>query len=273
MNRNLIILLLIGSSVAGQSARVFGQVFEENTEQSQLQLGQRPFNYFNDCEDALKKGFKMSGVYHIKPKASFRPFRVWCDMETDGGGWTLIQARFDGLIDFFRNWVAYRNGFGSVDSEHWLGNNFMHQITENNDYQLKIEVTGFLENEFAFAKYSPFRIGSEDENYKLYVGNFTGEGQISDSLTYHNGSMFTTTDKHNDGYVFNCATRFKSAWWFRSCFFVNLNGIWMSKHRSLASRGSQSPDNQNGVNYRQAFNDDFYSLKSVEMKVRRMRPA
>ncbi|XP_037051525.1 microfibril-associated glycoprotein 4-like [Bradysia coprophila] len=277
MNRNVIVALLIASLVAGQSAREFfcefksDGVFEENVEKSLSRLTDHPFTYFVDCEDALKKEFTMSGVYRIKPEASFRPFQVWCDMETEGGGRTLIQVRYDGLTDFFRNWVEYRNGFGSVDSDHWLGNNFIHQLTENNDYQLKIEVTGFQENEFAFAKYSPFRIGTEDENYKLSVGNFTSEGPISDSLTYHNGAMFTTKDKQNDSHTSNCAERYKGAWWYRQCYQSNLNGIWMSKARSLATSGSESNENAIGIIFMRTFGVVMYSLKSVEMKVRRMR--
>ncbi|KAG4071102.1 hypothetical protein HA402_013416 [Bradysia odoriphaga] len=275
MNRNWIVVLFIGSFVAGRSAREFfcefknDGVFEESVEQSLRRLDQHPFAHFDDCEDAFQKGFTMSGVYRIKPKASFRPFQVWCDMESEGGGWTLIQTRYDGLTDFFRNWQEYRNGFGSVDSEHWLGNNFIHQLTENYDYQLKIEVTGFQANEFAFAKYSPFRVGSEDENYILSVGNFTREGQISDSLTTHNGCMFSTKDKNNDGH--NCANLFQGAWWYRACYMSNLNGIWMSKLRSLETRGPQSPENSIGITFVNAFNVPFYSLKNVEMKVRRMR--
>ena len=220
MNGNFVVVLLLAtSSVAGQSSREFfcefksDGVFEEMVEQSLRRLTERPFTYFDDCEDALKKGFTKSGVYRIKPEAAFRPFQVWCDMESEGGGWTLIQVRYDGLTDFFRNWVDYRNGFGSVGSDNWLGNNFIHQLTENNDYQLKIEVTGFQENEFAFAKYSPFSIGSEDENYKLYVGNFSSVGEVRDSLSYHNGFMFSTKDNDNDVWTSNCAERHKGAWW------------------------------------------------------------
>ncbi|KAJ6649377.1 Ficolin-2 [Pseudolycoriella hygida] len=226
---------------------------------------------FKDCDDALAEGFTRNGVYRIKPKSSLRPFDVWCDMESDGGGWTIIQARFDGLIDFFRTWVEYRNGFGGVDSEHWLGNNFIHHITKDNNYELRIELTGFNENEFAVASYSPFRIGSEDEKYKLYVGNFTGIGDIVDRLSQHSGYMFSTKDNDNDVDIKNCAESVKGAWWYSSCYWSNLNGVWMSREKSILVAGPQSSANVIGMNYRDAFKVQFYSLKSVEMKVRKIR--
>ncbi|KAG4075699.1 hypothetical protein HA402_003524 [Bradysia odoriphaga] len=281
MNCVLITVLLIsGLDIFCQAVGEFrceyksDQVFEGKVEQSLLGLKDLQFTHFEDCEDALKKGFTISGVYRIKPNASARPFPVWCDMNAgaEGGGWIVIQTRFDGLVDFERTWKEYRNGFGNVDSEHWLGNNFIRQITENYDYELKIDLTGFTAGEFTSVKYSPFQIGSEDEKYRLYVGTFSnGVIAVQNRLSSHNGSVFETKDSDKDVRPTNCADSTRGAWWYVSCYHSNLNGVYMSEGRSTAVMGPQKADNVIGIVWRESFGKSFYSLKRVEMKVRKIR--
>ena len=42
------------------------------------------------------------------------PFSVWCDQETDGGGWTVFQRR-TAASDFYLGWTDYVAGFGDPE--------------------------------------------------------------------------------------------------------------------------------------------------------------
>lgn len=57
-----------------------------------------------------------------------------------GGGWTVIQRRVDGSVSFDRNWRDYRDGFGDLHSEFWLGNDHIHQLSIQGDYSLRIDM-------------------------------------------------------------------------------------------------------------------------------------
>jgi hypothetical protein len=38
----------------------------------------------------------------------------------------VFQRREDGSVNFFRGWEAYREGFGKLTGEHWLGESPTH---------------------------------------------------------------------------------------------------------------------------------------------------
>ena len=74
-----------------------------------------------DCLDFKLHGIKINGIYKVHQNI-LKIIQVFCDQTTDGGGWTLFQRRIDGSVNFFQDWDSYKNGFGQLQNEFWLGN-------------------------------------------------------------------------------------------------------------------------------------------------------
>ena len=85
------------------------------------------------------KGERKSGVYNIKPDDQ-GSFKVFCDMKTSGGGWTVFQRRMDGSVNFYRGWNDYKKGFGNLKSEFWLGLDKIHRLTSSKRNKLHIDM-------------------------------------------------------------------------------------------------------------------------------------
>ncbi|XP_069067061.1 ficolin-1-like isoform X2 [Pleurodeles waltl] len=224
-------------------------------------IGERELDNINckrgvkDCKELLRKGIILSGWYTIYPKGC-QPLMVFCDMDTDGGGWLVFQRRSDGSVDFFREWMVYKRGFGNQLSEFWLGNDNIQTLTSEGTYELRIDLTDF-DNQHYFAKYTSFQVLSESENYKLILGEFAG-GNAGDSLTRHKEAPFSTKDRDNDRLAMNCAENYKGAWWYTDCHDSNLNALYLyGEHKSHA----------NGINWRSG-KGHYYSYKVSEMKLR-----
>eukprot|EP00794_Sanderia_malayensis_P017932 gene17932-19721_t len=206
------------------------------------------------CSELFKSGYRKNGVYLIRPDKG-QSFNVYCDMETDNKGWTVIQRRIDGSQNFYLNWNDYKKGFGDLRKEFWLGNDKIHRLTKQKNTMIRFDLEDTQGNK-AFAEYSSFSIDNEASKYRVHVAGYKGTAGNSFSV---NGLKFSTKDKDNDSNPGgSCAIAYHGAWWYGKCHASNLNGKYLNgNHKSYA----------NGVNWYR-WKGHRYSLKKTEMKIR-----
>ncbi|KAK2139451.1 hypothetical protein LSH36_1779g00002 [Paralvinella palmiformis] len=173
---------------------------------------------------------KISDVYSINPTSnssdSIYPKDVYCDMEKDDGGWTVIMRRKDGSVDFNKEWEDYKLGFGSLKGEFWAGNELIHQLTnDGRTYTLRVDLTDY-DGESIYAKFRKFSIGPESDNYTLHVSDYDDNSTASNYFQiYHDGCMFSTRSIDNDSSsYYYLANHNKAAWWYCYSTFVILTG-------------------------------------------------
>ncbi|XP_052711201.1 ficolin-2-like [Crassostrea angulata] len=203
-----------------------------------------------------------SGLYRVR-LPYIDHVTVFCDMDKDGGGWTVFQRRRDGSEDFYQNWTDYKNGFGDLSSEFWLGNDKLHHLLSQGTYQMRMDMEDF-DNQTRYVKYSSFNVGDESTKYTVTLSGFSGDvDNCFTSTTLNNpinNMKFSTWDDDNDlqsGY--SCAS-WKSGWWHKGCSCSNPNGLYL--------RGETSLQNQ-GITYG-PWRNFWYSLKKTQLMVRKV---
>ncbi|KAM4642745.1 tenascin-X isoform 3-T3 [Discoglossus pictus] len=214
--------------------------------------GRVRYPFPRDCWEQRQNGDRKSGIFNIYMGGSRdEPMPVYCDMETDGGGWIVFQRRMDGSINFFRDWNEYRKGFGNLTSEFWLGNTALHRLSSIAPFELRIDLRAGEES--AYAMYDDFRVEAENQYFKLRLGQY--RGNAGDSMSYHNNMIFSTRDRDAQKRILPCAMSYRGAWWYRNCHYANLNGMY-----------ANNKDHQ-GINWFTWKGFEF-SIPFTEMKMR-----
>lgn len=174
-----------------------------------------------NCYDLYKNGFKNNGVYEIFPENENDSIRVYCEMFK--GGWTRVMNKIDNSKTAFnKSWLEYTNGFGNdLNSNNWLGLNYLRQITNQQLMSLRIELSN-NEDDSYMIEYDQFLIGPSSQKFKLTLGN-KKFGTLTDYFTTSsNGMKFSTYDQDNDIYPGSCSKQYNGGWWFASCYSVCL---------------------------------------------------
>ena len=177
----------------------------------------------------------------------------YCDAVTDGGGWLVVQRRQDGSINFNRGWIEYEEGFGSLTGELWYGLRPLHCLTNQGQWQLRIDFT-FTNGTKSYLSYNSFSVGPANSQYQLSISEFTGV-TTDPFVSSHplNGMKFTTKDRDNDKNSGNCAITGDGGnaggWWHKSCSLIHVNHQY--KHK-----------------YSIHLNGKWHSLSFTEMKIK-----
>ena len=218
-----------------------------------------------DCAKILASNpASSSGVYSILLAGTQQIKQVWCDMDTDGGGWTVFLKRIDGSVDFYQDLAAYTQGFGDVNGEYWLGLDALHAMTSAKTYQIRVDMSDW-DSASAHSLHASMVVADASDNYRLTVGAFLG-GDGGDCLLGRNQNMpFTTKDADRDNVGYNCAQHHTGGFWSNECSRCHPTAKYYT------GGDYTNPDGENnGIQWKSwsLRTSQWYSLKTVNMKLR-----
>uniref|UniRef100_A0A147BWK5 Putative ficolin/ixoderin n=1 Tax=Ixodes ricinus TaxID=34613 RepID=A0A147BWK5_IXORI len=230
----------------------------------------KPGNRSVSCSQLRRQGHNKTRVYEIYILG--KPVNVTCDMDSDDGGWTVIQRQSEKENDtsfFDKELKDYKSGFGTAEGSFWIGLDNLHALMSfpNGPQALRIDLKRHDgRHEETYMVYNKFHVGSAKETYKLTIGEYDQpKSKGYDALSYHNGSEFTVK-KYTSGKTDrdNCfRDTLTGGWWFTTCSEANLNGkklpmVFPTKPRAF------------GILWKQIGNPKSreYTYDKVEMKIR-----
>ncbi|KAI9575496.1 ficolin-2-like isoform X1 [Glossina fuscipes] len=215
------------------------------------------YSYPKSCADH-NSNYCEDETCRIKISRFSTEFLVPCEYDMNGDGWTIVQKRYNGSVDFHRNWVDYKSGFGNVHGEFWIGLDKLHVLTTTQGRQELLVVLENYHGDVKYARYDAFEVGPKSQRYKLKLGTYKGDA--GDSLRYHENAGFHTKDNDETK---ECVKKYKGGWWYKNCLRTNPNGIYYRTEKALFPG--------TGIYWR-SFVDADESLKAIRMMIRPKDP-
>lgn len=172
-------------------------------------------------KDHIKKGevkptscinYGHSNSVHNVEVPHFKPFRVLCNSEFAGPGWTVIQQRINGGENFYRNWQAYKNGFGDFTGDFFLGLENIYRLTNNQAHELYIHMERF-NGRSEYVRYDNFKVAGEKDKYRLLSLGMVSGNVENDNMRANEHMKFSTYDSLNEKIV-HPAEFYHGAWWY-----------------------------------------------------------
>ena len=175
-----------------------------------------------DCKDWYNVGARRTGVYQVNWMGRMKK-NVRCNMELEGGGWTVFHRRYVPLTENFDlGWNSYKQGFGDVFKEFWLGNDLLHEITTASRPHYILVFARRPDQQTTVSKYGSFYIEGESELYKIHFNNTLLKGipslterDIAAPNQNMNQRPFSTKDRINIAIPF--CIEHEGALWHNQC--------------------------------------------------------
>ncbi|ESO99849.1 hypothetical protein LOTGIDRAFT_97583, partial [Lottia gigantea] len=163
-----------------------------------------------------------------QPSPTVEPFRVHCQMNYGGRSYFLYHVSEHTKLN--QSWSDYRQGFGALTGDHWLGLDHLSSIVNGRAARgvpAKLTFETIAGGAQLTGSHSNFLIGDETDDYKIEsVGYYSGK--LTDCMTDLVGSTFATYDHGSDNGM-SCAVQYGGGWWFgNACAPCNPVGVFSS---------------------------------------------
>jgi hypothetical protein len=197
-----------------------------------IDLGDSQATFLKNCKAILTADPGSSdGVYTIDPDGvgGNDPFDCYCDMTTDGGGWTQVWSMSLGASNHPVYGILWNDAINRIPQETsnvYTGLNIWNQIMGGPSAEMRGD---FIQNGSLIQSFkATLQAFDPADDYTIKLSNYVQlAGSIQPGLwTYHNNVAFSSVDNDNDNNTGgNCSTFYgNSAFWYNQCWDGNFWG-------------------------------------------------